>query len=237
MQRQNVTMRSHSPMGGRQSLHMKSKGYGGPMMGGAMPIGSPLGAPMVGFPSEPMMGTTYMQQAPMMETTYMQAPMMESTYMQAPMMSAGPTMMAPQLPAGYYEPGMAGTTTTTTYPAMGMMPQTMGAVMPNNNKWKVTMRSKGNAPPMGMPAGTVGSYGNEHYDYKLRERSGGLFSHGPKTSVHIKERHHGGGGGYYGGSVMPGYTTVGSPMVGAMPQYYQEEVLQQYPYGAGAYGG
>jgi len=221
-------------MGGKQTVPMKCKGYGGPM-GGPMPMGSPLGAPIMGYPSEPMMGATYMQ-APMMETTYMQAPMMESTYMQAPMMSAGPTMMAPQLPAGYYEPGMA-TTTTTSYPAMGMgmMPaQTMGAVMPNNNKWKVTMRSKGNAPPMGLPAGAVYG-GNEHFDYKMRERSGGLFSHGPKSSVHIKERHHGAGGGYYGGSVMPAYTTVASPMVGAMPQYYQEEALQQYPYGA--YGG
>jgi len=190
-------------MGGKQTVHMKSKGYGGPI------VGSPvMGAPLVGFPAEPMM-----------ETTVVHPPMM-----------AGP-MVPPPLPAGYTE-------TMTTYPAMGMAP-TMGAVMPNNNRWKVTMKSRGNQPPVGLPAGTVAPYysGNERFDYKVRQRSGGLFSRGPKSTVHIKERNRG-AGGYYGGSVMPGYstTTIAGPIGAPMAPMYEEEVVQQYPYAAGAYG-
>jgi len=202
MQRQNVTIRSRSPLGGKQTIHMKSKGYGGP-------IGSPVvGAPLGGYPGE------------FLETTVAYPPM-----------AAGPGLNPPPLPFGYAEPGVV---TTTTYPTMGGIPPTMGAVMPNNNRWKVTMKSRGNQPPIGLPAGTVAPYysGNEGFDYKVRQRSGGLFSRGPKSTVHIKERNRG-AGAYYGGSVMPGYSTVASPM---MPPLYEEEVVQQYPYAAGPYG-
>jgi hypothetical protein len=229
MQRQNVTIRSRSPMGGKQTVHMKSKG--GPIMGGPV-VGSPVvGSPMMAYPG---MGFGEVVE----QTTMM------------PGMATG--MVPPPLPAGYVE--------TATYPAMmqpTMMAPTMGGMIPNNNRWKVTMKSKGN-PGMGMalPNGTVAPYytGNEGFTYKARQRSGGIFSRGPKSNVTIKERNRGANmiGGYYGGSsVMPYGTTttvVSPPMVGtppfagaAMPAMgmggvhgYQEEIIQQPGY-AGNY--
>jgi len=211
-------------MGGKQTIRMRSKGgYGGAMMPPV--VGSPMGAPMVGYPVDPLM-----------ETTIVHPPMPMGSPMSAPM-GPGPAMMPPPLPAGYVE------SSTTTYPAMGMVPTatTMGGVIPNNNRWTVTVKSRGNTPPVGLPAGTVAPYysGNERFTYKARQRSGGLFSRGPKSSVTIKERNRGagiGGATYYGGSVMPMGSTVSTmppPMMGApMPPMYEEEVIQQYPYAA-----
>jgi len=202
-------------MGGKQTIRMRSKGYDGAMMG------SPMGAPLVGYP-EPFMQTAI---AP---------PVIPPTTFIPPT-----TMAPPPLPVGYYEPGIVNTTTA--YAPMGtMMPATMGAVMPNNNRWKVTMKSKGNpGMAMGLPDGTIAPYytGNEQYTYKARQRSGGLFSRGPKSTVTIKERNRG-AGGYYGGSVMPTTTVMGPPIVGAPPLGpVYEETVQQYPYGAPYIGG